>query len=827
MPAIESPETPPAAGSVARAGLEVFTISLTLMAFEINLVRLFSIVIRNVSFFVLAIALFGFGLGGLYAQIMGRGLRGMAGVGGAQWRFYLPLAAAAAMMVALYALANTPVGRPGGQAAAVPLWLSIGVLFLTTSLPFAFGSMYMARVFAERPLAAPRLYFSDLLGAGMACLLAVPLFEVVGGFAMPFVAAAIMLAPAAFVYRGYRRALVPAGLMVLLVLFGVFNRQGSFMHVTPEGDLRDRGLLFSSWNFFSWITVEPDPAFTGWRVSENYEGPKPDYLVLRQDGHAPAWILDHKHDPVNLEHLRYDITALPFRIMHGLDHALVIGAGGGRDILTAKVYEVPRVTGVELNPITANEVMRGAMRERSGNVYGMDGVDVVVENGRTFVERTQDRYDLVYTSLADTLLGNSEGIFVLSENHLYTAEAFSAYMDRLQPGGMACILYTALTQGHLLPRFLNTGIEALAEHGVTDPARHILAIMTYDPPGPVDEGICLMFSPEPIAPARIERAKASCEALGFSLAWPPAGDDNPWTEQVAQVLDAEARETLMAESFFDLTPLRDDRPYLFYMTKPSQFLDMLLNPWATAARIPAGLERLPFLIDAFFVIFVLVLVLMVSPLVIYRRSELAGGRPEQLLFLGLFFLLGISFMLIEVGLLQKLFLYLGNPTLTFAVTLGAMLLFTGLGSFLSRNFAGDRLWPRLLIAGCVALVMQGAVYLALPPLLGATMAAPLPVRIVLSFSFLAVLALPMGMLFPTCMRLLGWLRIDMVSWSWGMNGVGSVLGSVGASMLALNLGISRVMVAGMGCYALFLVLAALGWRVTRNHAIAIAHKAGP
>lgn len=798
-----------AGNELARLGATILVVSLGLVWYEINLVRLFSIVIRNVSFFVLGVALFGYGLGGLYAQILSR-TRGADRTREALRRtvFRLALLTAAAMVLGVIILSIVPVGRPG-RPAPIPLWLSISILFVGTSLPFMCGSMLMAKLFAMRPDEAPRLYFGDLAGAGAACLSAVAVFSVLGGFGMPFATAGVLLGLAAVYAWGGRGFWLAAAGVAAALWFGYVNMQSGLVRVTPEGDLRHREFLFSGWNFFSWITVEEDPHWRGWRISPAYQGPDPEYLVIRQDGHAPAWITRFDGDFAQAEHLKYDVTSLPYRVISP-ERVLVIGAGGGRDILTAKAYGTSHVTAVELNPITANDVMREAFREYSGNVYGMENVAIAVENGRTFMERTQETYDLVYTSLADTLLGNSEGIFVLSENHLYTTEAFTAYLDRLNPGGFACIIYTALEEGHLLPRFLNTCIEALRLHGINDPGKHVIAMMTPDPPGEVDEGICLMFGKSPVTPEMTANAAAACAELGFSLAWPPGGPPNPWTDQVAQVLDPERRKAFEAASYYDISPLHDERPYLFYVTKPRDFFSMLLHPRATAEKVPVGLSRLPFLIDTFFVVLALVALLMISPLVLFRRSELAGGRPEQTVFLVLFLLLGMAYMFIEVGFLQRLFLFLGNPTLTFAVTLGVMLFFTGLGSYLSRRFADMRLWRWLSVCAAVAVLVQLAVHAAAPPVLDAAMGAALPVRLLVSFAILAILATPMGMLFPTCMRLLARLKLDMVCWAWGMNGVGSVVGTVGASLIAINLGIGAVFVAGIMCYALFVLVSLLG-----------------
>ena len=782
----------------------LFIISLTLMLYEINLVRLFSILIRNVSFFVLAIALFGFGLGGLYAQIW-RGRMRPAAAEFDHAPFVLPILASVSMVFALLVMAVIPIPMPGSPSA-ISTPLAIAILFLATALPFFFGSMLMAQIFAKRPDEAGRLYFADLAGASLACLLAVPVLQYIGGFTAPFFAAALALVTAFPATKGSmpRRAIL-AGVMALVIGLGIGNARTGFIELSPDPSIKEREILFDAWSFSSWITVEEnDIGWRGWRLSDSYAGPPPEYRIIRQDGHAPAFIRKFAGDFGEVRDLEYDITSLPYRIFDPKE-VLVIGAGGGRDILTAKLYGVPHVTGVELHPITANRVMRGALREYSGNVYGMEGVDVVVDNGRTFVERTDRKFDFIYTSLADTLLGNSQGVYVLSENHLYTVEAFSAYLSRLKPGGFACILYTALEEGHLLPRFTGNVIEALREHGVTRPQDHLLAIITPDPPGGVDEGVCVMFGLDPISPAAVERAHAACEDLGFTLAWPAIGS-NPLNAEISSLFDAEERRSYLASSYFDLSPLRDDRPFLFYNNKPSDFLELMLHPGKTADRISFGARNFPILVDMFFVVLLLVLALMISPLVIFKRNELGGGRPLPLALLGLFLLLGIGFMFIEVALLQRLFIYLGSPTLTFAVVLGVMLLFAGIGSFISSRFDERKLWQSLLGIAVAVIVMQLLVAFTLDSITGATLGLSLGFRLLTCCPLLAAISVPMGMLFPTCMRVVAYQRLDIVCWAWGMNGVGSVLGSVGASLLALNIGIQNVYFAGVITYGLVLVV---------------------
>src|SRR5262249_248899 len=116
--------------------------------------------------------------------------------------------------------------------------------------------------------------------------------------------------------------------------------------------------------------------------------------------------------------------------------ALVIGPGGGRDLVSALVFGAKRVVGVEINPIIANDVMSDRLRDFSGGIYHHPRVQVVVDDGRSFVRRTPERFDVIQASLVDTWGGPGAGAYTLTENTLYTVEAFQDYLDHLTDGGI-------------------------------------------------------------------------------------------------------------------------------------------------------------------------------------------------------------------------------------------------------------------------------------------------------------------------------------------------------------------------------------------------------
>jgi len=791
-----------------RDALRIFFVSMALMMFEINLVRIFSVVMYfHLAFFVLAIALFGVGLGGLYGQMLRRRL---VRTGGSRaFADYLPILLGVGVLLALAVLLVLPLGTERVDYQVPRLrWLLC--VFMTAAMPFFLGSLFISLIFATRTQEASRLYFSDLMGASAGCLLAVPALEVLGGTTTPCLIALVSVLPALLGSGGpRRRRRVMAAAMVALAAtaLGALNLKWEFLSVRGSTLLSSRP-LFVKWNFFSRIAVQDDPGYRGWNLSSYYDGPIPRHLIVTQDGRAPAFIVHFDGDYDEVRYLRHDLTSVPYRIFQPKE-ILLIGVGGGRDILTAKLYGVQRVQGVELNPITANDVMRGQFRKFSGDVYDLGGVSVAVDNGRTFVERDDNLYDLLFCSLVDTQVGSAQGAYVLSENYLYTEEAYEAYLDRLKPGGAcATIGRSDLGLGVFLLRQTCTAIAALEAKSVSEPGRHLLVVVAPPEGGSVWMGYCIMWTRSPVTEETVSRARQACADLGFELAWPNAAGPSRWADSIARLLDPQTRNDFLSAAQNDLRPLVDDRPYLFYITKPRDFLSLLIRPSGQRVATRSGVAAHSFylLTDLFVVALIGVFALMLSPLILLRRRELGRGGRAQLTYLLFFFSLGIAYMLVEVSLLQQFFLFLGNPTLTFAVTLCAMLAFTGLGSLISKRFPSEALAARLAKVAGVAVAIQLCVWLFLPRLIAACQGSAIGAKSVLVIAVLAVVATPMGMLFPSGIRLVGRSGLEMTCWVWGMNGLGSVLGSVGSAMLSMNLGVSATFLAGTLCYCVVLAL---------------------
>ena len=276
-------------------------------------------------------------------------------------------------------------------------------------------------------------------GAAAGCLVLIPLLDRLGAPGVVLTAAALSAAAAAlFASRNRRGRMVGVGAVLIGVsLAGQLSGVAAFDVVVTKGHLGDR-VLFSKWNSFSRIGVY-ERTHGDWSLSPAYRGALPDTRYMDIDAAASTPILEVSPDLSNVQFLRYELTAVAYRLKPPGFKALVIGPGGGRDLVSALVFGASHVDGVEINPIIADDVMRNRFRDYSGGIYTNARVRIAVDDGRSFVRRTPDRYDVIQASLVDTWAATAAGAYTLTENTLYTVDAFNDYLDHLNDTGVLSI----------------------------------------------------------------------------------------------------------------------------------------------------------------------------------------------------------------------------------------------------------------------------------------------------------------------------------------------------------------------------------------------------
>jgi len=787
----------------------MFVISMASLMYELILTRIFSVLMwYHFASMAISLALFGFSVAALLVQLR-PGWFPLERTGRDCYRCSLGFAVSLGLMFGVFVLFrlqpqfafkvlsffHQPFYQPFQQGfynKGVPFALLpvLAILYLVTALPFFCSGLAVTLLLRRHLRQIGRLYAWDLLGAGAGCLLIIAVLLVAGGITgLPVIALFGLLAAAFFrPLDGLRKGpLLLGGLALLLVGLTIGNLATDFAGVRFVRGRYEPNLLWSAWNSFSRVAVYPsrgEELQQAWGLSRTYRGPIPEQLGMVVDDTGYTTMYRWRGEET-LGYFRSNVISLPYQLGGG-GRGLVIGPGGGKDVLAALASGAQRVTALEINPLIAR-----AVNERfaafTGGLYQRPDVELAVDEGRSWIRRQQRQWDVIQASAVFGRMAPSAGAFTLSENNLYTLESFADYWNHLSDNGILSISRFIFERETL--RLVSLGLAFLQQQGVADPAAHIAVIK--------ERGLAnFMLKKQPFTSEELARLRAVSARLAFQEVLLPdrrEGDD-PFHRLVQSGGDAAFHD----EFPFDISPTTDDRPFFYYMYKPGDFLTLFTFPEKSRFEDRAVLLLRNLLV----VVALLTLVCLILPLLIWQRASLrVPGSGRRLLY---FSCLGLGFMLLEIGLLRRFILFLGQPIYALAVILFALLVFSGCGALVAGQIrrGGERRWlaPLLLV-----LVLLSQLYsYGLPPLLDAMLALPLLARCVLAGLLLAPLGLLLGMPLPLGMRLLHPDDRD-VAWSWGVNGATGVLGSLLAVVVAMNWGYTLTLRAGGLVYLLALL----------------------
>jgi spermidine synthase len=795
---------------------------------ELALTRIFSVVMYyHFAFLAISIALFGLSASGVFAYVFRSRLDRRPA---ADLLARGSLVYAVCTLIALFLLVRLRVGL-NYSPRNLALMLTIYAL---AALPFLSGGFVITMAISRQASRINSVYAADLVGAAGGCLVLIPLLNRLGAPGVVLVAvalavtAAILFAPPVRRPRYLAAGAVIAAVPLTLQLTGI----ATFDIVDTKGHQGDR-VLFSKWNSFSRIGVY-ERQHGDWSLSPNYNGPVPETRFMDIDSAASTPILHVDRTLSNAQYLRYELTAFAYHLKEvrgqrsevregsegrgqGLTGpgvtgpgvtrqgvtrqgvtgqgftALVIGPGGGRDLVSALVFGAAHVDAVEINPIIADDVMRTRFREYSGGIYEHPKVRVTVDDGRSFVRRSDTRYDVIQASLVDTWAATAAGAYTLTENTLYTVEAFNDYLDHLTDAGVLTItrwVFDGL-------RLVSLAQAACESRGWAAAPR--LAIVQND------QVATFMLKRTPFTAGELATLRETADRLGFKVLYAPPGTDAAsapadWRPEnggepeadndYARLVRAADRARFFREFPQDIRPTTDDRPFFFHTTK---LQDQFQVAFGRSMLFGNGLSALLTLMG---ISAALVVLFVVGPLV------LAGGaRPRGWpMWLAYFAALGGGFMLLEVAVLQRFVLLLGHPVYSLTVTLFSLLLGTGLGAAVSRRFPDGAL-PRTAGYTLAAIVLIAVLFVTIvTPLIAWAIPFTRPVRILLAVAVILPIGMVLGIPMPAGIRLLSARSPELLTWAWGMNGAFSVVGATLAIFIAMNWGFQTTLFTSASAY---------------------------
>ncbi len=777
--------------------------SFAALLLELALTRLFSVVLfYHFAFLAISIALLGLGAGGVFAYLLKpRLLRFDTRMLASR----LCTANSALVLLVLEIVLHVPVAL----SVTGKNFLYLTVLYLAAATPFFLTGLLFSIVFARETWRVQRLYGADLCGGALACLAIVPLLNWIGG-PNTIVAAAVAMAAAGVVWADSSSARKTcAALVVGFIVLIAANHSNRLIDVVyAKGIFRDPAWVeFSRWNALSRVEVD--------RQDEAKA------IVIDADASTYIMNCDLAHwSGSEWEHNLMSAPPALANVLRPRGEFAIIGPGGGVDVLRAVANGSPSVTGIEINPIIADTIMRGRYAAYSLNLYERPEVHIHVTDGRSYLRSTPQQFDVVQMTLVDTWASTAAGAFALSENNLYTVEAFREYFEHLKPDGMIAITRWEFRQPREALRVVSVAMEALHRLGVANPERNFIVASQ----GELDEdGIPVVVLAKKTAFTPQEQMAVSGHFLRYkelvSLYLPyglpkagsgnisgnetatEAGDDNPFDDLIASNDPYRFAQTYA----YNVAPVTDNAPFFFFTLKAGQILGEEGLREAIDWKVNLGVLVLLLVLA---ISFAAVLAFLILPL------ALQGSRQSPLPLL-YFVAVGLGYIMVEIAFIQRFVLFLGHPTYALTVVIFLLMLSSGAGSLVSRRWLPrtEMAWMPLLLVITALL----ADIFVLPRILPTWVGLAFGLRLGLSGLLLVPLGFLMGMPFPTGLRALAVKsgfgssagfndEGNAVEWAWAMNAAASVLGSVLAMVIAIQFGLTATLACGIGAYVLALLL---------------------
>lgn len=784
----------------------LFLLSIAILTLEILETRIFAYSLTPIMFFAaIGVALLGLGTAGTFLTLW-KGWRdiplGKIGAFGS-------LGFAVAIVCAHAILART-----SREIVSFLEPISIFTFFML-SVPYFFAGLAVTACLTRGSGGIHKNYLVNLFGSAAGCFVVFFVLKPLGGTQLLIVICLLsVIAAALFIGKPTAKSGTLLGAFAIACVIAYPNSDALFPFVPDKNstlsrveryyeegrtDLKIDEKLMDIWDPTGRIQVH-----TLTELNASMPGPVPHYWYT-QDGSAGSFIYGDGVAPGATSGLfDYTVYGAAYPLFDNVEAAdvLVIGLGGGPDVIGARYRNVKSIAGVDINE-TAIKTVGTTMADFTGDLYGGENTRIFRMDGRTFVRANEDKYDLIMMSGADTKSVHAGLSLAISENNLYTVESYSEYLDRLKPRGIVSILRFGDFEGL---RLVTIAIQALKEFGITDnPANHIAVLKQ-------GYRYTLLMSVDPLPEAAIARLEDWVEAipapdtgirvpawdeLGVGFEMPPeilfpaasAGDSAP-NNDVTRYLQAVEQGTgreFIAEYDRNISPTTDNKPFFF----DYQRLDELFSNTAQHYKRFAG--------------FIASTALLALLLILLPRVALGTGALSEFGFarsMIYFICLGAGFMTLEIGFVQKFVLYLGHQSYAVTVVLATLLVAAGLGS----GMAGKYHWSQLNIIRfrvVPAILLLGALILiAFDWIAYNTAGLPLGGRILLSISILAPLGFALGIPFPSGLAVLNDTAPRMVPWGIGINGFASVVATSASLPFAMLLGYKTVLSLGLAFYLL-------------------------
>ncbi len=812
--------------------ISVAILSASALGYEILLMRLFSIIQwHHFAYMIIALALLGYGISGsLLSSVQPRIAR--------HYRWLFPLSL---LLFAITSLGAYLIAQSIGFNSEELFWdfrqtLNLAIICLLLTLPFFFTASAVCMTFmsySEREISS--IYAVDLTGAGIGALgIVVVMFLLMPERILVAVSLGGLAATAIATWELElaARSRLSIGLLLIAVVLAIgapritlnFSPYKGLMQTLQIKGTRIVDQYSSPLGYLSLVASDEMPLRHAPGLSLINPREPPPQLGLFSDGDNISAITRFDGDPGPLGYLDRTTSALPYHLRKP-DKLLVIGSGTGSDLLLARYHQVESVDALELNSQLVG-LLRGEYKAFAGEIYDNPQTRVHIAEARDFLGQTGSKYDLIQIALVDAASASSSGLYALNESYLYTREAITLYLSHLAPDGyLAITRWIKVPPRDVLKLFL-TAHQAMESLGLDDLEQRLLLIRNW-------QTATLLVKNGRFTPRELDQADAFCRTRLFDTAY-----SHRLTEEQAnrynrlrepyfyragkQIVSGEQEQDQLLTSYkFDLQPASDDRPYFHHFFKWASFFEAL------KLRHQGGMP----LIEWGYIILILTLVitallsalLILLPLGIVLRGKgrgtgTAGGGVSRWRVFYYFFGIGVAFLFIEIASIQKFILFLHHPIYAISISLAGFLLFAGLGSFVSERLAQKRSYYRItVLAVCVIATLSIAYLFLMEPLFEQLGHLGMGYKFAISSLLIAPLAFFMGMPLPMAVCALKKHASNLIPWAWGINGYASVISAGAATLIAIDLGFTAVILIATLLYLSILVTFPISIHDKKNH----------
>lgn len=780
----------------------VFLITFSVLLFQILQTRILSVIAwYYLAFFAISVAMLGMTVGAVWVYLRQERFEAKP-LPVTLSRFTLLTAISMpASMIVQFCL----ITLVGTSLITVASWT---LLLMAMAIPYVFSGVVVSLALTRSPFPRGQVYGVDLLGAATGCFAVIGLLNVLNG-PTAVMAAGVVASLGAVGFsaslndagvwesRWWQRPWTVTAALLALTAFNALSPL-NFRPLMVKNGWEKTAPFYEKWNSYSRIAATAPTMGIAymWGPSPRMPLIQVPAVAMDIDGAAGTQMFHYDGTLRSIDFLQYDLVGLAYRLP-GIHKSAVIGVGGGRDVLTAHLFGVQDITGVELNPIFIHLHTRNPLYSRFSNLTLIPNLKLHVDDARSWFAATHQKFDLVQMSMIDTWAATGAGAFSLSENGLYTLEGWRAFLKTLTPNGVFTVSrWYSPGDVNETGRMIGLATAALLDSGVQDARPHLYVATA-------DHIATLIVSKPPFSADQLNILNSTVQKYGFKVLLAPG--QPPQSDLLRRATESRnlaELDRVLGSTYLDLTVPTDSRPFFFNQLKildvgkVATVLYMVAHHRLVAGVISGNLVASGVLVMILLISIVAVVVTILIPL---RGAARKCPRPLVRMGSLYFALIGMGFMLAEISLLEYFSVYLGHPVYSLGVCLFSLILASGLGSLTSDRLRLNTR-GRLLVWGAAVVVYLVAMELLLPAVFQATTNRERLVRIVISLAAIMPLGFLFGFAFPTGLRLVEAIDEEPTPWFWGINGATGVLASVLGVILGMSWGINVTLLIAAGCY---------------------------